>query len=222
MLKFRWKRNDWKALVDGLLPVDIGLSPDKSESAASASAAGTAAALGAAQHRAAEHERQAKVPGPARSLDALALASTPDRDLARLGGDKRFDSAIMSRYTCASYDIFGPKPMYGFVSMAVKIAFPKYKLAFVFGLNNILLTRLFLAFAQFNPVTFLTNYIMSTGESLIPKEAMDALDFPGIQSTIGDFVKAGGLLRTRPRPRPTFNRRTESARLHEVLNSPSR
>jgi hypothetical protein len=75
--------------------------------------------------------------------------------------------------------------------MAVKIAFPKYKLAFVFGLNNILLTRLFLAFAQFNPVSFLTNYILSSGESLIPKEAVDALDVKSIQTAVGDFVKVG-------------------------------
>jgi len=78
--------------VDGKLPVDVGLSPDKS--AASASGAG-AAALGAARHTA-EQERQAKLVGP-RASDALAANPDPG-GLARLGGkDKRFDSAIMSR-----------------------------------------------------------------------------------------------------------------------------
>ena len=175
--------------IDGQLPVDLGFgdasasaSVSASSSASSLSTVGGAAALGAA-----ENQRQSKLLG---ASDALAIA--PDPEVAQLGAaDKRFDKTILSRYTCAGYDIFGPKPVYGFVSLAFKIVLSaKFKLAFTFGLNNMLMTRLFLALAQFNPVSFLANYALSSGENLPwVKSAMDTLKFDDIQTAVGDFVK---------------------------------
>jgi len=78
--------------------------------------------------------------------------------------------------------------MYGFMSLSIKLAFPKYKLAFVFGLSNILLSRLFLSMAQFSPPLFIANYVLSTGEDLI-KSAIGDIDMSGISAQIGDFLK---------------------------------
>ena len=75
--------------------------------------------------------------------------------------------------------------------MAAKIAWPAYKFAFTFGLENIVGTRLILAIGQFMPHIFVANYVRSTGEGFIkdimPDWITDAKS--GLSDKLGDFVK---------------------------------
>jgi hypothetical protein len=179
--------------VDGKLPVDLGLNKaddeDKKPALGHRQAAPEEAltTLDENQEQPSSRSESAFVQyaslGPS-LVEDQSLASLEPSPVSQLG-DKRFDAAIMNRYTCASYDPFGTKPMYGFISMAIKFAWPKYKFAFSWGLSNVSFLRIFLAMAQFNPVSFLANYAMSTGESIIQDMG---IDMSGIGESIGDFM----------------------------------